>query len=311
MMTETQQSISNLPTDAFPEKAAPIMNSQGEVIQAPSLPLEQPQQQAWSSFDDVIELGDTALAPAADALLPATDDGDMEHKIISCGHVLKSTHDLARWSEKTGARRVNTQESIDSVSDLAINLEPNRTGRRRFNNNASNNNASDPAADIQGLFEETRRGGRRNNRGSWQQQQQPQQKWQPVEGSTEKSEVINCWPVLKSTHDQAQLSEKRGKNAVNKPECSKALDELALNQNQAQQSQEPSQILNSWPVLKSTHDQAMFSEKHGANAVNQGAECTEALDEVIKNQGTQAGGSSLQSGLDTQAGSHIQMDNQQ
>lgn len=184
--------------------------------------------------------------------------------------------------------------------------------------------------------------------------------------------------MLKSTHDQAQLSEKRGKNAVNKAETSDALDELALNQNQQQQQQQGgnSQILNSWviisplhphyththtpqlhetnpylqqlkqqileqpihelitcprsftlgthlnspihlraksqitttklqhkptltnknttqnlttcdlqnkqPVLKSTHDQAMLSEKRGANAVNK-AEANQCLDEVAKN----------------------------
>jgi len=263
MMTETLIMEQPLNIQAnFPEKAAPVMNSQGEVIQAAPEPCEQPSQQA-GPFDDVIELWDTAFALPADCLYPATDDTGMEHKIISCGHVLKSTHDLARWSEKTGARRVNTQESIDAITDLAVNLEPNRTPRRRLTNTASS--GGDPTSDIKGLFEE-RKGGKRNTRGGWQQQQ-PQQKWQPIEG--EKSEIINCWPVLKSTHDKAQLSEKRGKNAVNKAETSEALDELALNQTPQQCAQEfaPAEI--------------------------------------------SASGNSLQSGMDTQAGSHMAMDCQQ
>jgi len=264
MMTETQQPL-NLQVDAFPEKAAPIMNSQGEVIQeAPPKPQEQPCAEPCS-FDDVIGLGDTELAPPADCLMPPTDDTGMEHKIIGCGHVLKSTHDLARWSEKTGARRVNTQECIDSVSDLAINLEPNRTPRKKWTN-TNTTSGGDPAADIRGLFEEKQRGGRRRG-GNWQKEQQ---KWKPVEG--EKSEVINCWPVLKSTHDQAQLSEKRGKNAVNKSESCKAIDELACNQ-------------------KSQSSSWRSKEPIEAN--------------------TQTGGNSLQSGMDTQAGSHIAMDCQQ
>jgi len=305
-MADTQ--TLNLPTETFPEKAAPIMNAQGEAIQeVPSIKLEEQPQLQVDNFDDVIELGDTALAPPADCLYPPTDDGDMEHKIIGCGHVLKSTHDLARWSEKTGARRVNTQESIDSVSDIAINLE--RTGTRRRNNTSNNNSGGnrggDPTADIQGLFNENKKpAGARRTRGNWRERPQPQQVWQQKEG--EKSEVIQCWPVLKSTHDQALLSEKRGKNAVNKADTSGALDELCLNQTQGKQESGQSQILQSWPVLKSTHDQATISEK---NTVNSSGSC-ETLEEVAQNQGIQAGGN-LQTGLDTQAGSHIQMDNKQ
>lgn len=385
MQTITAQS-GDFQTNAIQQKIAPQMNSQGEVIeeQAPQqaqqqlkeepqqLQLQQPQQQQQKEQpqqqaqpqeedDDFYELGDTALAPPKDGLMPPTDDSNLVHEIISCGHVLKSTHDLARWSEKTGARRVNLQESIDAVSDLAINLEPNPNrggggaagGNRRGRSN--NNAGGDPAALVKGLFNEggNRRGagGRRNNNNRQQQQ------WKPMESGGAPSEVIQCWPVLKSTHDQAQLSEKRGRNAVNKAGAGDALDELALNQgnqqqqrnqgnqqqgqqrNQQQQSAKPaslegiqqmfgggaqefntsqqsggqsgeSQILHSWPVLKSTHDQAMISEKRGPNAVNQSGS-SEVLEEMAQNGGVQAGGSNLQSGQDTQAGSHIQMDNQQ
>jgi len=413
MMEETQPL--NLPADIFqakPGEPEVQMNSQGERIelapaQKPTLSTQEEVTTLGDTFEDVISLGDTALAQAKDGLCPPTDDTGMEHKIISCGHVLKSTHDLARWSEKTGARRVNGQESIDSVSDLAINLEPNTSNRGAGRRNANNN--ADPAGDIRGLFNEggnntnnnRNRGNRRNNNAAGGQ------KWQPVEGQA-KSEVINCWPVLKSTHDQAQLSEKRGRRAVNKAETSGALEELALNRNAGEQQQQQkwqpqqeqqkwqpqqeqqqlqpqqeSQILHSWPVLKSTHDQAMISEKRGPNAVN--STCgSEVLEELIINQGGQqqsqssqqqnqsgqqqdqsgqqstilhswpvlksthdqamlsekrganavnpagaagvleeiaqnqeaiqaggAQGNSLQSGLDTQGGSHVQMDNNQ
>jgi len=332
---QAENQVIDIPANVFQEKAAPVMNSQGELVEA-----QQPQQQAEPQQaeveEDFFELGDTPLSQQMDALMPSTDDTGMEHRIISCGHVLKSTHDLARWSEKTGARRVNTEESIDSISDLAINLEPNRTvgarnSRRAPNTNTNNNGQqADPTDGIQGLFNEGGKrngGGRRNgnNRNSWRQQQQSQT-WQPVEGagSGEKSEVIQCWPVLKSTHDQAQLSEKRGRNAVNQAGSSETLEELALNsiqqtQQQGQQQSGSDQIINSWPVLKSTHDLAQLSEKRGPDAVNQSSGIC-ALEEVIKDQdtqgaqgfqGLQAGGNSLQSGLDTQAGSHVQMDNQQ
>jgi len=312
--------VSNPPiNDALLNKLEPCMNSQGELVAPITADISQPlqsqdaPQEGWN-FDDVISLGDTALAPPIDCLYPATDDTGMLHEIISCGHVLKSTHDLARWSEKTGARRVNGQESLDAVTDLAINLEPNRGGRRKLIN--SDNNAADivePSEDISGLFNEAGggKGGRRRNNNN---NNNNKQQWRPVEGEG-KSEVINCWPVLKSTHDQAQLSEKRGRNAVNKSETSNALDELASNQGQHQQKhqqhqpEEPSVILNSWPVLKSTHDMALPSEKRGPHAVNQSGGSS-VLEEIIQNKGTQAGGS-LQSGFDTQAGTHVQVDSSQ
>lgn len=346
-MMQEDQTISALPS-MFQAKVEPQMNSQGEII-APQPEQQQSQQsqepaQLPGNYDDVLSLADTELAIQSDSLCPPTDDTGLEHKIISCGHVLKSTHDLARWSEKTGARRVNGIESLDAVSDLAINLEPNRGRNNQGNagNTNTNNNqgSADASEDISGLFNEGGKGGR-GRRGRSAQQQQ----WRAVEGEGLKSEVINCWPVLKSTHDQAQLSEKRGRNAVNQADTSGALDELALNQGQGQRQgkgqgqgqgqggqqrrgrgqrqggrqqqqassapNEPSVVLNSWPVLKSTHDMATLAEKRGESAVNQ-AGGAQVLDEVIQNtegqqQGIQAGGgSSLQSGLDTQGGSHVQ-----
>jgi hypothetical protein len=303
-------------------KVAPQMNSQGELI----VPQEQAVNQGVPSgpFDDVICLCETPLAIAEDSLLPPTDDTGLVHEIISCGHVLKSTHDLARWSEKTGARRVNGIESLDAVSDLAINLEPNRSGRRPANGSseAEGGNArrtgrrqtarsDDPTEAVSELFREAGNGNGNRRRGRGQQNQQ----WKPVEGDV-KSEVINCWPVLKSTHDQAQLSEKRGRNAVNQAGASELLDELASNTQQGGQQQGGQQatestVLHSWPVLKSTHDMATWAEKRGASSVNHESG-SQALEEVA--QGMQAGGpsgSSLQSGLDTQGGSHVQVDSSQ
>jgi hypothetical protein len=301
-------------------KAAPQMNSQGEII----VPQEQATNQGTQSgpFDDIISLNETPLAIAEDSLYPPTDDTGLVHEIISCGHVLKSTHDLARWSEKTGARRVNGIESLDAVSDLAINLEPNRTGRRHAggSNDAEGGrkngrrqaarSGDDPTEAVSGLFRESGNGNGNRRRVRGQQQQQ----WKPIDGDV-KSEVINCWPVLKSTHDQAQLSEKRGRNAVNQAGASELLDELALNTQQAgQQGSEPakeSTVLHSWPVLKSTHDMATWAEKRGTGSVNHDSG-SQMLEEVA--QGMQAGGplgNSLQSGLDTQGGSHVQADNNQ
>jgi len=310
MMQESEQLITVPTTTKALAKVEPQMNSQGEIIapaqetQAPSSELQQPS----DNFDDVTSLGDTDLAISPDALCPPTDDTGLEHKIISCGHVLKSTHDLARWSEKTGARRVNGIESIDAVSDLAVNLEPNRG-----NNRAVNNSNNDPTDDVSGLFNEGGNGRTRRASGRGAVQQQ----WRPVEGEGLKSEVIACWPVLKSTHDQAQLSEKRGRNAVNQAGTSAALEELAVNQGsqggqagqggqqrgRGRQQQGGSHILQSWPVMKSTHDLASREEKRTVN------DSTAALEEVVRD--TQAGGSSLQSGLDTQGGSHMQLDDTQ
>lgn len=386
---QAEQAISTLPV--LQTKPEPQMNSQGELITPQSEPqqnqeVQQQPAQLPANFDDVISLGDTELALNFDNLCAPTDDSGMEHKIISWGHVLKSTHDLARWSEKTGARRVNGIEALDAISDLAVNLEPNpNRGRANQGNGSTNANqgSTDASEDISGLFNE---GGNKNGRGRRARNGNGQQ-WKKVEGEGVKSEVINCWPVLKSTHDQAQLSEKRGRNAVNQADTSNALEELALNQGgrgqggqpkrggrgaqrqrgQQQAPQEPSAILhswpvlksthdmaslaekrgpnavnaaggaqvldeviqntegqqqggqqqqgesailNSWPVLKSTHDMATWSEKRGANAVNDSAQASQTLEELAKNQGAQqgmqAGGSSLQSGLDTQGGSHVQ-----
>jgi len=312
-MMQTENQALNIPSGILLEKPAPPqtqMNSQGELMEVTqpeaSIPAPQEQEQDAQKQDDwweEISLRETALSEGFDQLYAPTDDTGMEHKIISCGHVLKSTHDLARWSEKTGTRRVNGAESIDAVSDLAVNLDRPANQSRR--NNASNGNNS---GDISGLFQEAPAGGRNERRGNRGAKQQ----WQPIE----KSEVIKCWPVLKSTHDQAQLSEKRGKNAVNRPETSELLDELASNQRarRSQKSQQPSQIINSWPVLKSTHDQATWSEKRGANAVNKDSGAENCLDELAAGQQgggpVQAGGSSLQSGLDTQGGSHVQLENE-
>jgi len=290
----------NVPAgNAFQAKLQPQMNSQGDLITPTQETQSSELTQSTDNFDDVISLGDTDLAIQQDALCPPTDDTGMVHEIISCGHVLKSTHDLARWSEKTGARRVNGIESLDAVSDLAVNLEPNRSGGRTDN--------SGPSDDISGLFNEGGKGRRRRGKGAQQQH------WRPVEGEGSKSEVIACWPVLKSTHDQAQLSEKRGRTAVNQAGASAALEELAINQGvqggqprgRARQggNKQRSAIVTSWPVMKSTHDLATRSEKWTVN------KSTAALEEVV--QGAQAGGSSLQSGLDTQAGSHVQIDSTQ
>jgi len=278
MMQESEQILSVPTGNAFQAKQEPQMNSQGEIITPTNSSVEtqggELQQQAVDNFDDVLSLGDTELAIKQDSLWPPTDDTGMEHKIISCGHVLKSTHDLARWSEKTGARRVNGIESLDAVSDLAINLEPNRSGSNRGANNAGN---SDPSEDISGLFNEGGRGRSRRGRGSQQQQ------WRQVESEGLKSEVIACWPVLKSTHDQAQLSEKRGRNAVNQAGTSAALDELALNQGGEQAGGQQRR--------RGRQQQKQGGNQQGSAVLN-------------------SGGNSLQSGLDTQGGSHVQLDGQ-
>lgn len=302
-MMQESESLTVPAGNAFQAKLQPQMNSQGELITPTQETQSSELPQSTYNFDDVVSLGDTDLAIQLDSLCPPTDDTGMVHEIISCGHVLKSTHDLARWSEKTGARRVNGIEALDAVSDLAVNLEPNRSGGRAASN--------EPSDDISGLFNEGGKGRRRRGKGAQQQQ------WRPVEGEAPKSEVIACWPVLKSTHDQAQLSEKRGRYAVNQAGSSGTLEELAINQGvqggqqrgrgrqQQGGNKQRSAILNSWPVMKSTHDLATPAEKWTVN------KSTAALEEVVQNQGTQAGGSSLQSGLDTQAGSHVQLDSTQ
>jgi len=293
---ETLHQMINTTADLFlakPAQAQTQTNSQGVAVEsAPpvsSAPQAKQEPLHWESSYEDLSLGDTPLAGPFDTLYPPSDDSGIEHAIISCGPVLKSTHDLARWSEKTGARRVNGQEAINCVTDLIIGLEAPRAQPQQGDTNLSSLFGGDG--------KQTGGSKARSNNGSWKQKQP--------------SQIISCGPVLKSTHDAATWSEKSGAHAVNTAASAGLLEEMAVN-NQGRQnrgsgkrSNQPSRVINSWPVLKSTHDSAT-SEKKGTNAVNS-SEVAAVFDDVASNQGAK-GGSSLQSGFDTQAGSHIQLD---
>jgi len=280
---ETQ--ILNVPTDMIqaPRQGKPgepqlQVNSQGGLIPVPSKessdqevisfmkPLDEFIQEQTGD-DDIVCLGETVLSGPEDCLCAPTDDTGMEHKVISCGHVLKSTHDLAHWSEKTGTHRVNDAEALNSTIDSTIYLgnstHPGPTlNRRRYFGNSNNG----------------------------------RQQWRQVNsagsGVQSQSQIINSWPVLKSTHDDASWAEKKGTHSVNhdaNPSPSSTLDELVLAQGHAQNPDlspsSKSRIIHSWPVLKSTHDEALWSEKHGSHSVNHNEGCSETLDELAMGQG--------------------------
>jgi len=404
----------NVPTDVFQTdlqsgKPQVRLNSQGEtlpeVTTEPNAFLEHLEQLVEEQLveQQLIEeqlaapeaevdfsLGDTPLSQPIDGLCPPTDDSQLEHKVISCGHVLKSTHDFARWSEKTGANRVNDFESLNCIDDLAVgqqlqtlqsdsiidqeigNLFGSDANQADFVQNEGWTQEQRGASVViqswpvlksthdAALWSEKRgshsvnheqlsaevldeiaiNNQRQQRPRSWGPRQRPQMQWQAKGQATAQqgggsqdqtqwqdaaqggaSGILHSWPVLKSTHDLASLKEKRGPNAVNNnPGASAVLEEIAIEtalnptpQAQSQQWQDASQggaggIINSWPVLKSTHDQALFSEKRGRNAVNPAAASAslEEIAQALPTQGIQ--GSSLQSGLDTQIRSHVQID---
>jgi len=257
----------NVPSDVLPtflqfSKPQIRLNSQGEPLETTDAPLEQLREEELAAPEAELDLslGDTALAEPIDGLCAPTDDSQLEHKIISCGHVLKSTHDFARWSEKTGAHRVNDFESLSCIDDLAV-------GEQR----QAPLLESSLEQDIGNLF-----GGEANQLDFVQDQG-----W--TEEQQGASEVIHTWPVLKSTHDAALWSEKRGSHSVNHEQISAGvLDEIAVNDQR--QSKRP----RSWGPRQRPQRQ------------------WQAKEQAAPQTGIQ--GSSLQSGLDTEIRSHVQID---
>lgn len=320
MMTQ-MQTVNVDVTRGFLQKPAQAevqLNSQGERVEAPAQNaavsgLDLQEAPLECSYLD-ISLWDTPLAGPFDALHPPTDDTGLEHAIISCGHVLKSTHDLARWSEKTGARRVNMHDSIDSISDIIIGLvdaAPNVPKEHSNKKKAKKGQESiqqasqvlscgpvlksthDAASAIEkqntnsaaaaGLLDDVA------NLGQGQQRPIPQRhssRRGPTKAHVRQprsppppSQVINCWPVLKST----SWFEKKGRKAVNGAESVSMLNDLgtqALPGKSLQKSASQSAVVSSEPILKPTHESTLKSN-------------------------IRVSGGGLQSGLDTQGGSHV------
>jgi len=342
MMMQENQTASILPMGNQAKPGEPVfeLNSQGERIERPaeSVSSAAPTESIPEAVEEeFVELWDTPLAIPHDAFVSSTaDDSSIVHEVIWCGHVLKSTHDLARWSEKTGARRVNSEESLDAICDISVTIEFNRANAPRAGN-AKRNAKQQPQQrqqkseiikswpvlksthDLATWSEKS--GAHRVN--TAEASKALEELAANTTGST--SKIISSGPVLKSTHDLATWSEKRGAHAVNGADAGKTLDDVAVNnqsrgnrgrgtargtgqrRNGGNQNQGPSQIVKSWPVLKSTHDMAAWSEKRGTRAVNN-TEAAAILDDVVKNQGAIQAGGSLQSGFDTQAGSHVQVE---
>lgn len=197
--------------------------------------------------------------------------------ILHSWPVLKSTHDEALWSEKHGSHSVNhTEGCSDTLDELAQSQGQGQGQGRRG------------GAGRRGPQRTRREGGR------WRGDRQQSQ------GQEDATEIISSWQELATSPAQT---------------------EQCCDTQPGEQTQGSSTILHSWPVLKSTHDQATIAEKRGPIAVNSSG-ASAVLEEIAQDQGqssVQAGGgpatsptsqgSSLQTGLDTQAACHVQPEN--
>jgi hypothetical protein len=287
MNTQTQQN-----TATTNIKDTQQLNSQGERIT--------PTSKGGSSFDDVISLSETPLASST-PLTPPTDDSGLVHKVISCGHVLKSTHDMANLSEKRGSHHVNERESLDAVDEIADISRSKPLESNVISLNETPLGSSEPL-------------------------------YPPTDDTGLAHKVISCGHVLKSTHDMANLEEKRGAHPVNEKESLDVVDELAdivpttatqgniepiTQQRSAQGERKTStdkstqthtfddvislsetplasatpltpptddsglvhKVISCGHVLKSTHDMANIEEKRGAHPVNE-KESLDVVDEL-------------------------------
>jgi len=180
---------------------------------------------------DDIELSNTPLSQPNEPLLPASNQ-PVQHTIISTGPVLKSTHDMASWSEKQGTQCVNTLESNMVIDEVAQS------------DNLAREEVEIPLAPPfmkRGFRKSWRRAAR------WQGTEnldvadtplsQPNEALLPASGEQQpESTVLHSWTVLKSTHDNATWSEKLGTDRVNPEEASLVIDELATNQSQGMEN---------------------------------------------------------------------------
>jgi len=169
-----------------------------------------------------LNFSDTPLACPNEPLLPSSSQ-PIEHRVLSCGPVLKSTHDMANWYEKGGPMCVNTAEANEVLDEMAQTTPPYES--------------EVPLAPP--FISRPKGNWRRANQ--WPGMENLELGDTPLAIPNEplipqtaepicEHKILQTWTVLKSTHDDATWSEKSGEEAVNTAQSSMTIDDMATDQ---------------------------------------------------------------------------------